>query len=171
MSSLIPLLHDLLPMIIPSSIHITKAEELHSPASTVERKLAEDASPAGGKEGKEQEEQEEDAQSPETEEGGGVVTRDAIVNKTDKMCAAGKPSRTHPARTVPISSSSSSAPDTPHPLAPFPSCRAHSSLQSLSPAPCGSRAHAEKGNVCVRVCACISVPERSSDSMIYLAQF
>lgn len=67
-------------MIMPSSIHITKAEDLH-PASE-----APTAEPAA-------------AESPPTEKrtnnlphiiraGMGVTSRSAIVNKSDKMCAS-----------------------------------------------------------------------------------
>ncbi|KAB5584862.1 hypothetical protein GE09DRAFT_1209505 [Coniochaeta sp. 2T2.1] len=70
MASLIPLLQDILPMFLPSSIHITKAEEILPAASNG----AEDTDTADGV-----------TSAPRGEPR--VMSRDAIVNKTDKMCA------------------------------------------------------------------------------------
>lgn len=61
MASLLPIIQDILPMILPSSVHITKADEI-GPLPTI---------PTGGK------------VEPR------VVSRDAMVNKTDKLCATG----------------------------------------------------------------------------------
>ncbi|KAB5578240.1 RmlC-like cupin domain-containing protein [Coniochaeta sp. 2T2.1] len=70
MASLIPLIQDILPMILPSSIHITKSEEILPPASNG----AEDTDTADGV-----------TAAPRGEPR--VISRDAIVDKTDKMCA------------------------------------------------------------------------------------
>ncbi|KAK0630449.1 RmlC-like cupin domain-containing protein [Bombardia bombarda] len=69
MASLLPLIQDILPMIMPSSISVTKASDIIPPAPP----------------------------SPPTETGEGsnedasrirVISRDAVVNKTDSMCAS-----------------------------------------------------------------------------------
>lgn len=69
MASLFPLIQDLLPMILPSSVHVAKGSDLlalPNPAAT-------------------------QAPEPTEEIGQGVVRKDAIVDKTDKMCASGEP--------------------------------------------------------------------------------
>ncbi|KAJ9137637.1 hypothetical protein NKR19_g8133 [Coniochaeta hoffmannii] len=67
MASLLPLIQDILPMILPSSVHIAKAEDILPPSSV----------PI----------EEADAQESVTTIEPRVISRDAIVNKTDKMCA------------------------------------------------------------------------------------
>jgi len=57
-------------MILPSSVHIAKAEDILPPSSV----------PI----------EEADAQESVTTIEPRVISRDAIVNKTDKMCATGK---------------------------------------------------------------------------------
>ncbi|KAL2024888.1 hypothetical protein VTK56DRAFT_3587 [Thermocarpiscus australiensis] len=63
MASLIPLIQDILPMILPASVAVTKAADV----------LPHDTQPDAG-DGK--------------ISGVRVISRDAIVNKTDKMCAS-----------------------------------------------------------------------------------
>jgi hypothetical protein len=77
MAALLPFLQDLLlPMIMPSSIHIAKAGDITpQPKEVQEKVLAEDRGTIGVN-GKKKEIR--------------VITRDAIINKTDKMCATGK---------------------------------------------------------------------------------
>ena len=58
-------------MILPSSIHITKAEEIIPPTSN--------DTDANG-----------DAGAVTTSTEPRVISKDAIVNKTDKMCATGE---------------------------------------------------------------------------------
>jgi hypothetical protein len=70
MASLLPLIQDILPMILPSSIHITKASEILPPSVLTSEATGTDAV--------------EGHAEPR------VVSRDAIVNKTDKMCATGQ---------------------------------------------------------------------------------
>ena len=100
MSSILPFLHDILPMIIPTSIHITRAADLEpvqpvSPAYEASEE-PEPQNPGPGP-----------SSNPGTEPAGAVATLDipksnghveaaivstnAVVNRTDKMCAAGEP--------------------------------------------------------------------------------
>lgn len=66
MASFIPIIQEILPMLMPSSISVTRASEIFPPAPP----------PAEG--------------SPRDTSGGvRVVSRDAVVNKTDKMCVTG----------------------------------------------------------------------------------
>ncbi|KAH6623246.1 RmlC-like cupin domain-containing protein [Chaetomium tenue] len=62
MASLLPLIEDLLPMILPASVAITKAADILPPATQ-----------SG-----------EDGQTPEIR----VVSRHAVIDKTDKMCTS-----------------------------------------------------------------------------------
>lgn len=66
-------------MILPSSIHIAKASELDPPTTTSAR------APAGGGD-----------IAPDTAVGPRVIRKDAIVNKTDKMCASGESTSSEP---------------------------------------------------------------------------
>ncbi len=75
MASLLPLLHDLLPIFIPSSVQITRASDVKPAVSQGEPSLdraGSDGAQAAG--------------AP-----AGVTSQDAIVNRNDKMCAAGEP--------------------------------------------------------------------------------
>ncbi|KAK1830134.1 RmlC-like cupin domain-containing protein [Podospora conica] len=63
MASLIPIIQEILPMILPSSISVTKASDIFPPAPP----------PAEGG-------------TSDTSDGVRVLSRDAVVNKTDKMC-------------------------------------------------------------------------------------
>jgi len=68
MTSLLPLIEDILPMILPSSISVTKAKDVFPPkpvSSGPERKG-------------------EEAPGPQ------VISRNAVVDKTSKMCATGR---------------------------------------------------------------------------------
>lgn len=69
MASLLPIIQDILPMILPSTVHITKADEIQPLPDHPEEGT--DAVQGIG------------AVEPR------VVSRDAIVNKTDKLCATG----------------------------------------------------------------------------------
>lgn len=71
MSALLPLISDLLPMIMPSSIHITKADDLRSvtAASTSTDKRTKDLPRV-------------------MRPGAGVTSRNAIIHQFDKMCAS-----------------------------------------------------------------------------------
>ncbi|EAQ83450.1 hypothetical protein CHGG_09854 [Chaetomium globosum CBS 148.51] len=62
MASLLPLIEDLLPMILPASVAITKATDILPPATQ-----------SG-----------EDGETPEIR----VVSRHAVIDKTDKMCTS-----------------------------------------------------------------------------------
>lgn len=57
MTSLLPIIKDILPIIMPSAVHITRASEL-------------------------------DGGTGQTE---GMIRKGAIVGKSDKICASGKP--------------------------------------------------------------------------------
>lgn len=72
MSFLLPLIPDLLPMIMPSSVHIAKAENMVA----VPAPRAASPQPVNGTNGEETET--------------GVVQKDAVVHKSDKMCARGE---------------------------------------------------------------------------------
>ncbi|GAB1317764.1 Cupin type-2 domain-containing protein [Madurella fahalii] len=63
MASLLPLIHDILPMIMPASIAVTKAADILPPPT---------------------EPGEQDGGRPRVQ----VISRNAIVDKTDKMCAS-----------------------------------------------------------------------------------
>ncbi len=67
MASLLPLIHDILPMIMPSSIHITKASDL-LPTATLSNEEGDLEAASGVK----------------------IIKRDAIINKSDKICASGR---------------------------------------------------------------------------------
>lgn len=73
MASLLPLIQDILPMILPSSIHITKASEVNPPSAPAGRVRTEGSDDA-----------------TVTAVGPRVIHKDAVVNKTDKICASGK---------------------------------------------------------------------------------
>jgi hypothetical protein len=73
MASLLPLIQDILPMILPSSIHITKASEVNPPSAPAERARTEGSDDA-----------------TVTAVGPRVIHKNAVVNKTDKICASGK---------------------------------------------------------------------------------
>ncbi|KAK3939997.1 RmlC-like cupin domain-containing protein [Diplogelasinospora grovesii] len=73
MASLLPLIQDILPMIMPSSISVAKAADIVPPTS----------SPAS------QNEQQQNGEAPGAGAGGvRVLSRNAVVGKTDKMCAS-----------------------------------------------------------------------------------
>jgi len=65
-------------MIMPSSVHIARAGDLESMSPRDRLATARPSDPADSSGGV--------AESPDSE--GGVVCKDAIVNKTDKMCAS-----------------------------------------------------------------------------------
>jgi hypothetical protein len=67
MASLLPLIEDILPMILPASVAVTKATDILPPA----------AQPGG------------DGETP----GVRVVSRNAVIDKTDKMCTSSKQKR------------------------------------------------------------------------------
>ncbi|KAK3317782.1 hypothetical protein B0T19DRAFT_297647 [Cercophora scortea] len=85
MASLMPLIQDLLPMILPSSISVTKAGDILPPlpSPSTAPLLVE----AEG-EGAEAEEAEARAAAEAGKPRIKVISRDAVVNKTDKMCAS-----------------------------------------------------------------------------------
>jgi hypothetical protein len=65
MASLLPLIQDILPMILPASVTVTKAADI----------LPSESQPNGEAEG--------------TKPGVRVISRHALVDNTDKMCASG----------------------------------------------------------------------------------
>jgi hypothetical protein len=64
MASLLPLIQDILPMILPASVSVTKATEILPP----------DTQPSEGQDVR-------------------VISRNAVVDKTDRMCTSGEPYR------------------------------------------------------------------------------
>ena len=72
MASLIPLIHDILPMIMPSSVHIVKGENVFRSPEKADVKAGENS--AG-----EQSRAREDA-----------LETNAVVNKSPRMCASGR---------------------------------------------------------------------------------
>lgn len=98
MSSLLPLIQDLLPMIMPSSISIARAGDIRpvspppldpssQPPTTTQARPSSAADSNGG-DGEDDSKELQDrgpALPPRR-----AIRRDAIVNKTDKMCASGK---------------------------------------------------------------------------------
>jgi len=93
MASILPFLQDLLPMIIPAPIHITRGVDLEpSPAPVAEPEAPKTEEP--------QDEERPEAMSqinghdrPHDHDPEPAVTnRNAIVNKSDKLCAAGEAS-------------------------------------------------------------------------------
>jgi hypothetical protein len=71
MASFLPFIQDILPMILPSSIYIAKADDI-DPSRSLPAEATDGTEGASAA-----------AEQP-------VVSRDAIVNKTDKMCATGE---------------------------------------------------------------------------------
>ena len=67
MASLLPIIQEILPMILPTSISVTKASEILPPTLSTAEGNPDDAW-AGVR----------------------VLSRDAVVNKTDKMCVTGQ---------------------------------------------------------------------------------
>jgi hypothetical protein len=66
MASLLPLIQDILPMILPASVSVTKAADILPSDATQPSEEAEGAKPAVR-----------------------VITRHAVVDKSEKMCASG----------------------------------------------------------------------------------
>jgi hypothetical protein len=64
MASLLPLIEDILPMILPASVAVTKAADILPP----------ETQPGG------------DGDTPEVR----VISRHAMIDKTDKMCTSSK---------------------------------------------------------------------------------
>jgi hypothetical protein len=83
MASLLPLIQDILPMILPASVAVTKAADI-LPAQT---------HPA-----------ESGPQQEGEASGVRVISRTAIVDKTDKMCGSGKQAHSLPSARPPASS-------------------------------------------------------------------
>src|SRR4051812_21919370 len=103
MSSLIGFVQDLLPMIIPTSISITRAADLDPALEFIPVKSTEPAEPAAPAVPTETAAgaPEPDQAPPETslqpepqerEIEPAVTSKNAIVGRSDKMCAAGEPS-------------------------------------------------------------------------------
>ena len=92
MSSLLPFLQDLLPMIIPTPIHITRASDLEQAPAPVAEPVTEPKEVKTEEEGPGQASAETNGHmEPQINESRPAVTsRNAIVGKTDKMCAAGE---------------------------------------------------------------------------------
>lgn len=65
MASLLPLIHDILPMVLPASIAVTKAADVLPPPTD----------PG-----------EQNGERPRVQ----VISRNAVVEKSDKMCASGE---------------------------------------------------------------------------------
>jgi hypothetical protein len=70
MASLLPLIQDILPMILPASVSVTKATDILPPET-------QPSEGQGGAEGK--------------AAGVRVISKNAVVDKTDKMCTSGEP--------------------------------------------------------------------------------
>ena len=73
MAALISLIHDILPMIMPSSVHIVKGENVFRSPGKAEVKAAG-----------------EDGAVEQTRARDDALETDAVVNKSPRMCASGR---------------------------------------------------------------------------------